>query len=87
MVGQKSCKLHNVLYVPKLACNLISVTKAFHTGKVVHFAKSTCCVIDRNHKIVAKATKVGSIYQIDHKPNDKRVNSLKQKMCGTNVMV
>jgi len=33
----KSCTLYDVLYVPKLAYKLISVTKAFQTGKVVKF--------------------------------------------------
>ena len=74
----KSCTLHDVLYVPKLAYNLISVTKASQTGKVVKFTKSACYILDRNHKIVAKAAKVGSLYQLDHKPNHERVNVAKQ---------
>ena len=74
----KSCTLHDVLYVPKLAYNLISVTKASQTGKVVKFTKSAYYILDRNHKIVAKAAKVGSLYQLDHKPNHERVNVAKQ---------
>ena len=31
----KSCVLHNALHVPKLASNLLSVTKASEAGKVV----------------------------------------------------
>jgi len=60
----KSCTFRDVLYVPKLAYNLISMTKASQRGKVVKFIKSACYVLDRNHKIVAKATvtKVGSLY-------------------------
>ena len=37
--GLKSCKLHDVLYVPKLTYNLISVTRASQTGKTVKFTK------------------------------------------------
>ena len=74
----KSCTLHNVLYVPKLAYNLISVTKASQTGKVVKFTKSACYVLDKRHKIIAKATKVGDLYLIDHKVNHKRVNVARQ---------
>ena len=33
--GLKSYKLHDVLYVPKLTYNLISVTRASQTGKTV----------------------------------------------------
>ena len=74
----KSCTLHDVLYVPKLAYNLISVTKASQTGKVVKFTKSASYILDRNHKVVAKATKVGSLYLLDHKPNHERANVAKQ---------
>ena len=54
----KSCTLHDVLYMPKLAYNLISVTNASQTGKVV---KLTSYILDRDHKVVAKAPKVGSL--------------------------
>jgi len=54
--------LHDILYVPKLAYNLISVTKVSRIGKVVKFTKSDCYVLNGNHKIVVKATKVGSLY-------------------------
>ena len=74
----KSCTLHDVLYVPKLAYNLISVTKASHTGKVVKFTKSACYVLDKSHKIIAKATRVGSLYQLDHKSNHQRASIVKQ---------
>ena len=70
----KSCMLHDVLYVPKLTYNLISVTRASQTGKIVKFTKSACYVLDKRHKIVAKATKVGSLYQLDHKPSYEHAN-------------
>ena len=37
--GLKFCKLHDVLYVPKLTYNPISVTRASQTGKTVKFTK------------------------------------------------
>ena len=74
----KSCTLHDVLYVPKLAYNLISVTKASQNGKVVKFTKSASYILDKNHKMVAKATKVGSLYQLDHKPNNERASVANQ---------
>ena len=70
----KSCKLHDVLYVPKLAYNLISVTRALQTGKRVKFTKHACYVLDKNHKVVAKATKVGSLYQLDYKVSCEHTN-------------
>ena len=38
----KSCTLHDVLYVPTLSYNLLSVAKASHRGKIVKFTKSAC---------------------------------------------
>ena len=38
----KSCTLHDVLYVPTLSYNLLSVTKASQKGKIVKFTKSAC---------------------------------------------
>ena len=73
----ESCTLHDVLYVPKLAYNLISVTKVSQTGKVVKFTKLACYVLDKNHKIVAKATRIGSLYQLDHKSNHQRASIVK----------
>ena len=64
----KLCTLHDVLYVPKLAYNLLSVAKASQRNKIVKFTKSACYVLNKNHKLIAKATKVGSLYQLDHKP-------------------
>ena len=70
----KPCTLHNVLYVPSLSYNLLSVAKASQRGKTVEFTKSACYVVDKHHKMVAKATKVGSLYQLDHKLNHKRAS-------------
>ena len=70
----KPCTLHNVLYVPSLSYNLLSVAKASQRGKTVEFTKSACYVVDKHHKMVAKATKVGSLYQLDHKLNHERAS-------------
>ena len=52
----KLCTLCDVLYVPQLSHNLISVTKATQTGKVVKFTKSACYLLSKKHQMVAKAT-------------------------------
>ena len=67
----KSCTLCDVLYVPELSYNLISVAKASQKGKIVRFTKSACYMLDKSHKIVAKATRVGGLYQLDYKPNQE----------------
>ena len=68
----KSCTLHDVLYVPALSYNLLSVAKASQKGKIVKFTKSACYMLDKSHKMVAKATKIGSLYQLNHKPNHEQ---------------
>ena len=70
--GSRSCTLHDVLYVPKLSCNLLSVAKASQKGKIVKFTKCACYLLVRRHKTLHQPTKVGSLYQQDHKSNLKQ---------------
>ena len=53
--------------------------KPLRQAKWFKFTKSACHVLDRNQKIVAKATKVGNLYQFDHTPNHERVNFARNK--------
>lgn len=81
----KPCKLHDVLYVPKLSYNLLSVTKASQKDKVVKFTKSACYVLNQKHKMVAKATKVGSLYQLNHKVKVERANFAQSSVTNEDV--
>ena len=47
-LGSKSKRavLYNVLYVPKLACNLFSVRAAVGKGNVVEFGRNHCRITD-----------------------------------------
>lgn len=74
----KSCTLCDVLYVPELSYNQISVAKASQTGKIVKFTKSACYMLDKSHKMVAKATRVGGLYQLDYNPNQERASFAEQ---------
>ena len=62
----KRCVLRNVLYVPKLAYNLLSVTKASEAGKVVKFDNVGCQIVNKYNKTIAVATKVGSLYYLEY---------------------
>ena len=66
--------MHDVIYVPTLSYNLFSVAKASQKGKIVKFTKSACYMLDKRHKIVANATKIGSLYQFNHKPNHEQAS-------------
>ena len=42
----KICKLNDVLYVPKLSHNLLSVPKATNAGKTAKFNEAVCQILD-----------------------------------------
>ena len=54
----KRCKLHNVLYAPRLSYNLFSVSMATEHEKTVRFGKANCQVLDKD-KLIAVPVKVG----------------------------
>ena len=64
--GKESCTLHNVLLVPDLAYNLISVTAAGKRGKVTTFSDTKCEIRDSKSKLVATGHREGSLYYLDH---------------------
>ena len=51
----KRCNLNNVLCIPKLAYNLLSVTKAPEAGKTVCFNTNVCTIVNKRVKALAIA--------------------------------
>lgn len=68
----KKCKLHDVLYVPKLSHNLLSVSKASDAGKKVRFGEASCQILDENQKLIAVATRAGDLYYLNCCPGFQR---------------
>ena len=64
----KRAVMYNVLYVPKLACNLFSVRAAAGKGNIVKFGRSRCWIRDRNGKLYGMGSLVGKLYQLDCEP-------------------
>ena len=64
----KKCVLQDVLHVPDLSCNLVSVSKASEMGKVTEFDDSGCWFKNSDGKVVAMATMYGSLYFLDCQP-------------------
>ena len=64
----ESCILHDVLYVPELSYNLVSVAKVSQKGKIGKFTSNACYILDKNHKMIAKAPKVEKLYRFKCKP-------------------
>ena len=58
----KKCSLKKVLLIPKLAYNLLSVSKASETGKTFKFDDTGCEIFNASSKCIASAAKVGSLY-------------------------
>ena len=61
----KLCELRNVLYVPQLSCNLVSVSKAAKAGKTAEFDGARCLILGTNRRIIAAASRVGSLYYLE----------------------
>ncbi|RXN36740.1 Retrovirus-related Pol poly from transposon TNT 1-94 [Labeo rohita] len=67
----KECKLKDVLYIPQLSYNLLSVSKATQLGKKVRFTEDSCYITDVNQKLIATATKEGSLYYVNCRESDQ----------------
>ena len=67
------CRLEKVLYVPDLSYNLLSVSKATEAGNTTNFSGPGCEIVNRKGKVVAFATKVGSLYYLEY-CRKKKVN-------------
>ena len=61
----RRCNLSEVLYVPKLSYNLLSVSKATKTDKMFQFGQSSCSIMDINNRTIATATKSGNLYYLN----------------------
>ena len=67
-------KLHNVLYVPNLSYNLVSVSRAAEAGKTTTFDETCCQIQDRDGKLVAMASRAGSLYYLDCQSDHQQVH-------------
>ena len=70
------CTLHDVLLVPDLAYNLLSVPAASSKGKVTSFSEMRCEIRDSESKLIASGHREGSLYYLDHRgPNHQACSS------------
>ena len=84
--SSRRCNLQDVLYVPALSYNLVSVAKAAENGKVTEFDDNGCHILGSRRKLVAKATRVGSLYYLNCEFTKMPMLHMNQrKYCGTNV--
>ena len=69
--NSRRCALQKVLYVPMLAYNLVSVSKATQSGKTVKFTKTGCEFLNNKEEVTAFATKQGSLFYLQVKSHEK----------------
>ena len=79
-------RLSDVLYVPKLAYNLLSVPRVTELGKEVIFDELQGHILDDQGELVAMASKTGSLYYLHCEPLAKpQINavsdSTNEKLC------
>ena len=70
----QNCKLKNVLYVPKLSYNLLSVSKASEARKTTKFGKCGYKILNQQKKIIAVSTKHGNLFYPEHCRKGQSVN-------------
>lgn len=70
-VGSTSVKFHeneieiaDVLHVPNLAVNLLSVHKIVSKGNMITFDKNCCIIYDENKQQIAKCTAQNGVYKL-----------------------
>ncbi len=84
---QQECKLHNVLFVPNLSYNLLSVSKVAEAGKSVSFEETTCNISRSDGEIIAIAKKVGCLYYLDIQPIVECSNAVNEETEHSNEML
>ena len=61
----KTYRLCDVLYVPGLLYNLLSVSKLTETGRKVKFLDIQCLISDQEGRVIGLATKKGNLYYLN----------------------
>ena len=59
------CTLKNVLYVPKLSSNLVSIAQISSDRKSVEFFTDSCKILDQKKKMIAHGKRIGNLYLLD----------------------
>ena len=73
----KKIRVYDVLHVPKLHANLLSVSKLVSRGLKVHFNKTGCIVWTQEGEMLAMASLEDNLYQMQlKKVNGAEVNTL-----------
>ena len=58
------CRLNKVLYLPKLAYNLLSISRAAEAGNTIQFNASGCKFTNSDRQCIALGTRYGSLFYL-----------------------
>ncbi|CAH2103618.1 unnamed protein product [Euphydryas editha] len=85
LAQDKNIQLKNVLYVPDLAVNLLSVTTIVNSGYKVIFTQRGCDVHDSHDNFICSATLNNELYTLDTKnsPETAHLSSNEEKCSDT----
>lgn len=62
LLGKNKVQVNNVLYVPKLAANLLSVSAMVKNGCQVNFRQDSCDIYNREGKWICSAKLINNLY-------------------------
>lgn len=63
--SSQKCKLKDVLLVPDISYNLLSVSKSTALGNTVEFAEDSCYITNRVGRVIATASKYRELYYVN----------------------
>ena len=78
--------LYNVLYVPELKYNLLSVSKAAKFSKRIVFNKNKCHIVDcSTEETIGSAIKVGELYYLECTTREEEQQATKESVYVRNM--
>ena len=69
--SSRKSRLLDVLFVPSLMYNLLSVSKAAESGKEAKFDKHGCKILSAGSRVIAEAQRHGSLYYLDCRADEQ----------------
>ena len=64
VTDNKKAVLHDVLFIPKLPCNLFSERVAMSKGNTIRFGRSKCCIQNRSGNVHGIGSLRGKLYHL-----------------------
>ena len=80
----RNCKLHDVLFVPDLSYNLISVAKAMSRKCIIEFNDKKCTIRNKQLEVIAVGKEIGKLWFLECA--DSRSNQCEVMNTATEVL-